>query len=153
MTFSNLYRIFYVEKEWHKFLLVPISIKKSFFKKSSTPLELERASWISPNKDWYEGGGPYRGKKKNEIRSSTNLYHHQYFYSSYSHGTSQFNTLHPNISMKILHTVRYTFHFVLTMRIFLRSKLLRLWSFSLFSWSKWTIHQYYCKEKLEAGHS
>ena len=61
-------------------------------------------------------------ERKNEIRSSTNLYHHQYSYSSYSHGTSQFNTLHPNISMKILHTVRYIFHFVLTVRIFFKIK-------------------------------
>ena len=34
-----------------------------------------------------------------------------------------------------------------------QSQLLRLWSFPLFSWSKWMIHQYYCKEKLDAGHS
>ena len=153
MTFSNLYRIFHVEKEWHKFLLVPISIKKSFFKKSSTPLELERASWISPNKDWYEGGGPYRGKKKMKLEVALTL-------TTISIPILQTRMAPHSLTLYTLTSVwifsiLFAIYFILYWQweFFLRSKLLRLWSFSLFSWSKWTIHLYDCKEKLEAGHS
>ena len=34
-----------------------------------------------------------------------------------------------------------------------RQNFLGWWSFPLFSWSLWLIQQYYCKEKLDAGHS
>ena len=46
------------------------------------------------------------------------------------------NPLHPNISMHILHTVRYTFPKVLTRRIFLTIKsFFSWWSFPQFLWS------------------
>ena len=44
-----------------------------------------------------------------------------------SYGLGHFNSLHPNISMQILHTVLYTFSKVLTRRICLTIK-------SFFSW-------------------
>ena len=47
-----------------------------------------------------------------------------------------YNPLHHNISMHILHTVLYTFPKVLTRRICLTIKIfLSLWSFPLFLWS------------------
>ena len=64
------------------------------------------------------------------------------------------NPLHPRISMHILHTVLYIFPKVLTGRICLTiNNFLSWWSFPLFSWPWCVIQGWYCKEKLDAGHS
>lgn len=48
-------------------LLVPARSKISFFKNSQVELELCRAPWISPNKDWYEGGGPTKIERNKNL--------------------------------------------------------------------------------------
>ena len=64
------------------------------------------------------------------------------------------NPFHPNISMHIIHTVRYTFPQVLKRRICLPIKKLHpWWPFVLFSWPQCLIQQWYCREKLDASHS
>ena len=51
--------------------------------------------------------------------------------------TFYYNSLHPNISKDILHTVLYTFSMLLTRRICLTIKsFFSWWSFYLFSWPK-----------------
>ena len=63
-------------------------------------------------------------------------------------------SLHPDISMHILYTVLYTFLSILTRRICLTIKsFIGWWSFPLFSWPQCAIQGWYCKEKLDAGHS
>ena len=66
-------------------------------------------------------------------------------------GSSFLNSLHPNISMHILHTVLYTFPKVLTRRICLLIKsFFHWWPFPLLSWPQCAMH---CGEKLDADHS
>ena len=69
-------------------------------------------------------------------------------------GASSLNSLHPNISIHILHTVLYTFPKVLKRRICLLIKsFFHWWSFPLFSWPQCAIQGWYCGEKLDADHS
>ena len=64
------------------------------------------------------------------------------------------NPFRLNISMHILHTVSYTILKVLTRRIcFIIQNFSSWWSFPLFSWPESVIWGWYCKEKLDAGHS
>ena len=66
----------------------------------------------------------------------------------------RFNSVHPNISMHILHAVLCTFAKVLTRRICLIiQSFFSWWSFPLFSWHQCVIQQWYCHEKLDASHS
>ena len=59
--------------------------------------------------------------------------YHQYLYSSYSSPFISFATDKENW--------------------FNNQSFLGWWSFPWFSWSQWRTQQYYCKEKLHAGHS
>ena len=65
------------------------------------------------------------------------------------------NTLHPTISMYILYTIIYTFLKVLRKGEFvLQSRASVVGDHFLYSPDhKLLIQQYYCKEKLDAGHS
>ena len=64
------------------------------------------------------------------------------------------NTLHPNISMHILHTVLYTFSVMPTWRICQTIKsFFSRWSATLFSWPSCLIQGWHGKEKLDASHS
>ena len=67
------------------------------------------------------------------------------------------NHSHPldrNISMHILHNFLKTFPKVLTRRICLNIKsFFSWWSFLLISWPWCVIRGWYCKEKLDVGHS
>ena len=63
-------------------------------------------------------------------------------------------SLHPNISIQILHTILYIFPKVLTRRICVTiNSFFSWWSFPLFSWPSSVIQGWYCKEKLHASHS
>ena len=63
-------------------------------------------------------------------------------------------SLHCNISMFILHTVLCTFLEVLTKWICQTIKsFFSWWLFPLFWWSQCFIQGWYCKEKVDAGHS
>ena len=62
--------------------------------------------------------------------------------------------LHPNISIHILHTVLYTFPYVLARRICLIIKRFFSWlSFPSFSWPQWLIQGWHWKKKVDASHT
>ena len=63
------------------------------------------------------------------------------------------NPWHLSVSIHILHTVLYTFPWVLTRRICLTIRsFFRWWSFPVFLCPSCAIRGWYCKEKLDAGH-
>ena len=66
----------------------------------------------------------------------------------------EYNPLHPNISMLILHNTLYFFPEVLTRRICSTIKnFFSFLSFSLFSWPLSVIQGSHCKGKFHASHS
>ena len=63
------------------------------------------------------------------------------------------NLLYPDISMCFLLTALCAFDMVLIKRIFLTiMSFFSLWLFPSFSWPKYVIQGWYCKEKLDASH-